>query len=175
MQSVSFLLPSCQHMANPEYLLTCIVIHFRYALTWLLPSGNLLIQSNLKAEIFDWQNNIEQPLPDIPHSVRVYPASGATAMLPLTPANNWTATILFCGGTDLQPNQWMTNPNWNVAAYPADDTCVSITPDVSSEWVEEGESDYLFIGDSLGMFDEADEIPFDCLISFHHVIITAIS
>jgi hypothetical protein len=59
-------------------------------------------------------------------------------MLPLTPANNWTATVLFCGGTDLQPNQWMTNPNWNVAAYPADDTCVSITPDVSSEWVEEG-------------------------------------
>lgn len=115
----------------------------RYALTWLLPSGNLLIQSNLKATIFDWQNAIEQPLPDIPHSVRVYPASGATAMLPLTPANNWTATILFCGGTDLQPNQWMTNPNWNVAAYPADDTCVSITPDVSSEWVEEGKSAFL--------------------------------
>ena len=48
-----------------------------------------------------------------------------------------TSPSLFCGGTDLQPNQWMTNPNWNVAAFPADDTCVSITPDVSSEWVEE--------------------------------------
>lgn len=125
--------------------------HFRnsYALTWLLPSGNLLIQSNLKAEVFDWQNNVESPLPDIPHSVRVYPASGATAMLPLTPANNWTATVLFCGGTNLQPNQWMTNPNWNVAAYPADDTCVSITPDVSSEWVEE---DKMFEGRSMGQF-----------------------
>ena len=27
-------------------------------------------------------------------------------MLPLTPANNYTATVLFCGGTNLQPDQW---------------------------------------------------------------------
>lgn len=32
-------------------------------------------------------------------SSRTYPASGSSAMLPLTPQNNWTATILFCGGT----------------------------------------------------------------------------
>lgn len=70
-------------------------------------------------------------------------------MLPLTPANNWTATILFCGGTDLQEGQWMTNPNWNVAAYPADATCVSITPDVSSTWKEE---DQQFEGRSMGQF-----------------------
>jgi len=120
-----------------------------YPLTWLLPSGNLLVQSNLGAEIFDWQNSVEQPLPNIPHAVRVYPASGATAMLPLTPANNWTATVLFCGGTDLQPDQWMTNPNWNVAAYPADKTCVSITPDVSSQWNEE---DDMPEGRSMGQF-----------------------
>lgn len=120
-----------------------------YPLTYLLPSGNLFIQSNLKASIFDWQNSVEHPLPDIPHAVRVYPASGASAILPLTPANNWTATMLFCGGTDLQPDQWMTNPNWNVAAYPADDTCVSITPDVSSEWEEE---DKMMEGRSMGQF-----------------------
>ena len=120
-----------------------------YPLTWLLPSGNLFIQSNLQATIFDWQNSVEHPLPNIPHSVRVYPASGASAMLPLTPANNWTATMLFCGGTDLQPDQWMTNPTWNVAAYPADNTCVSITPDVSSEWTDE---DDLMEGRSMGQF-----------------------
>lgn len=120
-----------------------------YPLTYLLPSGNLFIQSNLKASIFDWQNSVEHPLPDIPHAVRVYPASGASAILPLTPANNWTATMLFCGGTDLQPDQWMTNPNWNVAAFPADDTCVSITPDVSSAWEDE---DKMFEGRSMGQF-----------------------
>lgn len=120
-----------------------------YPLTWLLPSGNLFVQSNLGAEIFDWQNSVEHPLPDIPHAVRVYPASGASAMLPLTPANNWTATLLFCGGTNLQPDQWMTSPNWNVAAYPADYTCVSITPDKSSQWTDE---DSMFEGRSMGQF-----------------------
>ena len=40
-----------------------------------------------------------------------------------------------CGGTDLQPDQWVVT--WNIAAYPADSTCVSMTPDVSTAWVEE--------------------------------------
>lgn len=106
-----------------------------FPLTWLLPSGNLFIQTNLGTEIFDYKKNIEYPLANIPHAVRTYPGSGATAMLPLTPANNWTATILFCGGTNLQPDQWVTN--WNIAGYPADSTCVSMTPDVSTDWVDE--------------------------------------
>ncbi|POY76183.1 hypothetical protein BMF94_0906 [Rhodotorula taiwanensis] len=106
-----------------------------FSLTWLLPSGNLFIQTNLGTEIFDYKNNVEYPLANIPHAVRTYPGSGATAMLPLTPANNWTATVLFCGGTNLQPDQWVTN--WNIAGYPADSTCVSMTPDVSTDWVDE--------------------------------------
>lgn len=121
-----------------------------YPLTWLLPSGNLFIQSNLQATVFDWQNSVEHPLPgQIPHAVRTYPASGATAMLPLTPANNWTATILFCGGTNLQPDQWSESPTWNVAEYAADTSCVSVTPDVSSDWVEE---DDMLEGRSMGQF-----------------------
>ncbi|EJU01106.1 glyoxal oxidase [Dacryopinax primogenitus] len=103
-----------------------------YPLTWLLPSGNLLIQTNWAAEIYDYKANVEYPLPNIPNAVRTYPGSGATAMLPLTPANNWTATVLFCGGTNLEPDQWVTN--WTIAAYPADESCVSISPDISSTW-----------------------------------------
>ncbi|SCV72721.1 BQ2448_4258 [Microbotryum intermedium] len=106
-----------------------------FPLTWLLPSGNIFINANLGTEIFDYKNNVEYPLADIPHAVRTYPGSAATGMLPLTPANNWTATILFCGGTNLQPDQWVTS--WNIAAYPADSTCVSMTPDVSTNWVDE--------------------------------------
>ncbi|BGP45591.1 hypothetical protein JCM10450v2_001410 [Rhodotorula kratochvilovae] len=106
-----------------------------FPLIWLLPSGNIFIQANWGTEIFDYKNNVEYPLADIPHAVRTYPGSAATAMLPLTPANNWTATIMFCGGTDLQPDQWTTN--WNIAGYPADSTCVSMTPDVSTDWVDE--------------------------------------
>lgn len=118
-----------------------------YTLTWLLPSGNIFFQSNLATEIFDYKKNVEYPLPNIPHAVRTYPASAATAMLPLTPKNNYTATILFCGGTNLQPDQWVTN--WNIAAYPADPSCVKMTPDVSTSWEEE---DYLFEGRSMGQF-----------------------
>lgn len=49
----------------------------------------------------------EIPLDDIPDAVRVYPASAGVAMLPLTPANNYTATIIFCGGSDVQPKKWV--------------------------------------------------------------------
>ncbi|KZP00880.1 copper radical oxidase [Calocera viscosa TUFC12733] len=123
-----------------------------FPLVWLLPSGNLLIQSNWMAEVFDYKNAIEYPLPNIPNAVRVYPASGATAMLPLTPANNWTATIIFCGGTNLEPDQWPDQPggaSWNIAAYPADNSCVKISPDVSSQWVYD---DSIPEGRSMGQF-----------------------
>lgn len=76
-----------------------------YPLTWLLPSGKLLIQSNWKTSFLDYKNQKETPINDMIEAVRVYPASGGTAMLPLTPANGYTATILFCGGNDLQPDR----------------------------------------------------------------------
>lgn len=74
-----------------------------YPLTWLLPSGKLLIQSNWATVLLDYEQNKETPLDNIPDAVRVYPASAGTIMLPLTPANNYTATVLFCGGSNVQP------------------------------------------------------------------------
>ena len=56
-------------------------------------------------------------------------------MLPLTPANNYSAKILFCGGQNLQPEQF--NVNWNLAASPADSTCVTIEPDGDAKWVND--------------------------------------
>jgi hypothetical protein len=50
---------------------------------------------------------VETPLDNIPDAVRVYPASAGTIMLPLTPANNYTATILFCGGSNVTPDQYV--------------------------------------------------------------------
>jgi Glyoxal oxidase N-terminus len=116
-----------------------------FPFTFLLPSGNLFIQTNWGAEVFDYKNKVEHPYPNIPHAVRTYPASGGNMMLPLTPENNYQATILFCGGSNLQPDQWTLN--WDLAAYPADSSCVSISPDLSQTWVDD---DPIFQGRSMG-------------------------
>jgi len=80
--------------------------------------------------------NVETPLDNIPDAVRTYPASAATMMLPLTPANNWTATILFCGGSNVQPTQW-TSATFIPPQYPTSGSCVRISPDSSSSYVED--------------------------------------
>ncbi len=66
---------------------------------------------------------IEYNLPDIPDAVRVYPASAATVMYPMTPGNNWTSTMLFCGGNDLKSDQWVTYEN-NTWVAMANSKCV---------------------------------------------------
>lgn len=76
-----------------------------FPLTWLLPSGKVFIQANWGTTLLDYKAQKEYALPDMPHAVRTYPASAGTAMLPLTPANNWTATILFCGGSNIKSDQ----------------------------------------------------------------------
>ncbi|KAI8451196.1 copper radical oxidase [Phakopsora pachyrhizi] len=128
-------------------LLTTTLPANLYPLTWLLPSGNLFINANLGNAILNYKSNTEYALANVPHAVRTYPGSAANAMLPLTPANNWTATILFCGGSNLQPDQWVLN--WNIAAYPADATCVKITPDVDTAWKDD---DSMPEGRSMGNF-----------------------
>jgi hypothetical protein len=85
-------------------------------------------------------------------------------MLPLTPANNWTATILFCGGTNLQPAQSVeftlvrkslsqftsTFHRWttvDIVSVAASASCVYITPDFNGSYVED---DPLPEGRSMG-------------------------
>ena len=121
-----------------------------YALTWLMPSGKLFMQANRKSILYDWKTKQTTNLPDMPYATRVYPASAATAMLPLTPANGYTPTILFCGGSN--PPQWGDDggARYNVTAIPADNTCVRITPDDANPRYED--DDYMFEGRSMGQF-----------------------
>ena len=72
-----------------------------YPLTWLLPSGKVFIQSGYKTALLNYTTNEETYLDDMPHAARPYPASAGTIMLPLRPTNNYTGTILFCGGQDI--------------------------------------------------------------------------
>lgn len=101
-----------------------------YALTYLMPSGKMLVQANYSTILWDYENNVETPLPDMPGKViRVYPASGANAMLPLTPKNNYNPTVLFCGGSDMPDSAW-GNYSWpmiNTFDYPASADCQRLT------------------------------------------------
>jgi FlaG/FlaF family flagellin (archaellin) len=103
-----------------------------YAHTYLMPSGNMLIQANISTILWNPNTNVETPLPNMPGGVaRVYPASGAVAMLPLTPANNYTPTVIFCGGSDMPDEYWgnYSFPNYNTWTYPASKDCQRLTPE----------------------------------------------
>jgi hypothetical protein len=76
-----------------------------YPFTFLLPSGRLLVQANWQTAVLDHRQGVEYRIDDIPDAVRTYPASAGVVMMPLTPANNWTATIMFCGGTNIGSNE----------------------------------------------------------------------
>ncbi|GAA6060307.1 hypothetical protein JCM10212_002948 [Sporobolomyces blumeae] len=77
-----------------------------FPVLYTLPDGRLFVAANKKAMIYDWKKNVEYRLPDLPNGVTVtYPASAASALLPLTVANNWTPEVLFCGGTDADIEQ----------------------------------------------------------------------
>ncbi|KAG9311209.1 glyoxal oxidase [Chiua virens] len=127
-----------------------------YAHTYLMPSGKMFIQANLSTILWDPDTNEETPLPAMPNDVaRVYPASGAVAMLPLTPANNYTPTVLFCGGSDM-PADYYGNYSWpfyNTWTYPASADCQRITPepqDGSSPTYEQ--DDDMLEGRTMGQF-----------------------
>lgn len=105
-----------------------------YPLIWVLPSGKLFIQSGWKTVLLDMDKNIETPLQDMPDAVRVYPASAGNTMLPLTPDNNYTASIMFCGGSNISTERW--TQKWDIPHWPASTSCVQITPDQSPNYVE---------------------------------------
>jgi len=112
-----------------------------YALAWLLPDARLFINSDYENVVFDHVQNQETILPNIPHAFRVYPASGAAWLSPLTSADNYTHQINFCGGLnrtkdDLTNSVWGP-PAFNALRYAADDSCTSIRPlDETPKWTD---------------------------------------
>ncbi|KIM86629.1 glyoxal oxidase [Piloderma croceum F 1598] len=103
-----------------------------YVLAWVLNSGQIFVQANLSTILWNYTTNVETPLPPMPNGVvRVYPASGGNAMLPMTPANNYEQTILFCGGSNMPADAYgnYSYPAINTWEYPASQDCQRITPE----------------------------------------------
>ncbi|KAH9949672.1 DUF1929-domain-containing protein [Amylocystis lapponica] len=127
-----------------------------YAHTFLMPSGKLFLQANTSTMLWEPDTNTETELPEMPDQIiRVYPASGATAMLPLTPENNWTPSVIFCGGSDMPESAW-GNYSWpfiDTFYYPASARCHKITPEPTDgsqpAYVED---DPMPVGRTMGQF-----------------------
>ncbi|KZT02778.1 copper radical oxidase [Laetiporus sulphureus 93-53] len=106
-----------------------------YAHAYMMASGRMFLQANISTILWEPDTNTEYDLPNMPDNLaRVYPASGATAMMPLTVANNYTPSVLFCGGTDMDDYAW-GNYSWpfiNTFYYPASARCHYITPESDS-------------------------------------------
>ncbi|KAF7797924.1 hypothetical protein EIP86_009131 [Pleurotus ostreatoroseus] len=105
-----------------------------YAHAHLLASGKMLLQANVSTILWDPTNGAddETQLPPMPDNiVRVYPASGAVAMMPMTPANNWSQTVLYCGGSDMPDFNWgnYSWPFFNTWDYPASSKCHQLEPE----------------------------------------------
>jgi len=101
--------------------------------------------------MYDLTTQVETSLPDMPYAARVYPASAATIMLPLTPENNYNPTLLFCGGSSAPFEKSSDGgAGFNVTAIPADDSCVRITPESANPAYTD--DDDLPEGRSMGQF-----------------------
>ncbi|SCV66996.1 BQ2448_5642 [Microbotryum intermedium] len=73
--------------------------------------------------LHDWKTNQEYRLPDLPNGVMAtYPASAASALLPLTIKNKYSAEILICGGS----TQDLDNPNSLSVQAPTSTQCARI-------------------------------------------------
>lgn len=87
--------------------------------------------------------------------VRVYPASGAVAMLPLTPANNYTPTIIFCGGSNMSADGYgdYASPQFNTWEIPASQDCQRITPEpIDGSTPAYEQDDDMLEGRTMGQF-----------------------
>ena len=103
-----------------------------YAHAFVMPSGRMFLQANVSAMLWNPDTFEEVRLPDIPGGViRVYPASGGVAMLPMTPENQYNPTVLLCGGSDMPEYDW-GNYSWpfvDTWLVPASKDCQRITPE----------------------------------------------
>ncbi|KZO95807.1 copper radical oxidase [Calocera viscosa TUFC12733] len=96
-----------------------------FPIAFTLPDGTVFIAANRDSMIYNWKTNQEARLPQFPNGVRVtYPMTGTAVLLPLTIANNYTPTVVICGGSTVDD----TMAGYDMSSQaPASDQCVRMT------------------------------------------------
>jgi hypothetical protein len=124
--------------AIPSKFLVAALNANLFPIAMLLPDGTVFMASNSKTMTYNWRTNVETRLPDLPNGVRVsYPMAGTGVLLPLTPANNYTPTVLICGGSNASDT---ANPSTLSSQDPTSAQCVRMdltTAGIAGGWVVE--------------------------------------
>ncbi|GAK63053.1 DUF1929-domain-containing protein [Moesziomyces antarcticus] len=137
---------------NMDFLTQTLPMNL-YPLAWLMASGLLFVQAGQDAILYNLDtNSVAKGLPSTTGPMKVYPASAGVAMLPMTPANNYTQEVLFCGGVQRPLNEWGNGagPLYNPLPIAASKVCERITPEASNPTWEQ--DDDLINGRSMGTF-----------------------
>ncbi|GAA5885153.1 hypothetical protein JCM6882_007252 [Rhodosporidiobolus microsporus] len=125
-----------------------------YPIMWTLPSGYVFIAANKIAMLYDWETNTERRIKSLPNGVAItYPASAATALLPLTVENNWTPEVIFFGGTTADLDG---DPSKLSATYPASNQVSRMVLDaagIKKGWQVETMSEGRVMSDAIIMPD----------------------
>ncbi|KAK4965659.1 hypothetical protein LTR66_012098 [Elasticomyces elasticus] len=86
--------------------------YYMYPFMHLLRDSSLFVFVSKSSELFDVATNTTiRTLADLPGDYRTYPNTGASVLLPLSSANNWSPDIVVCGGGAYQDITSPTDPS----------------------------------------------------------------
>jgi hypothetical protein len=86
--------------------------YYMYPFIHLLPTGNLFVFTSKSSELFSVSDlKVTKSLPDLPGDYRTYPNTGGSVLLPLSSTNNWSSSIIICGGGAYQDIDSPTDPS----------------------------------------------------------------
>eukprot|EP00850_Spirogloea_muscicola_P011012 SM000067S20289 [mRNA] locus=s67:63919:66964:+ [translate_table: standard] len=132
-----------------------------YPISFLLPSGKVFVMSMRSPILLDPATNTWVDLPVWPFERQsvTYPFAGGSALLPLSPQNNYFAEVLICGGTSNRTPavQSSTDPKPPASGLiPALNFCGRIAPDLGplgAAWEFETMPSPRILGDLLHLPD----------------------
>ncbi|KAF5330658.1 hypothetical protein D9619_005368 [Psilocybe cf. subviscida] len=121
-----------------------------FPIAFALPDGKIFMAANRDAMIYNWKDNTEHPLPQLPNGVRVtYPMTGTALLLPLSPDTNYTPEILICGGSTIDDSK----PGYQISSQdPASAQCSRMVLDdagISAGWQVESMPDPRVMPDAV--------------------------
>ncbi|KAJ3022274.1 hypothetical protein HKX48_006586 [Thoreauomyces humboldtii] len=105
-------------------------------LPWSSPPKVFAFAGN-RSSIISYTDHTEWALPSLPDDgvyPRSFPFAGTHFLLPLTPANNYTATVWVCGGVKRSATPDGPDPQWcsNCSQCKASEMCYSIAPETGN-------------------------------------------